>query len=161
PGRDVYDFVYLVTDFSFNLGNAFAFYLGLRNDAAGIGQPVGQSGAASEITSQRIQGILNLSNITESYPDSPVTRFLGSNHALSVMGQEQGHRWLAYIGYPGINTLLLGRDNAHWSFFLNIESTISSPAARRSSLAEGSVFRDNGNGTFTSVNLIDGYSRLD
>ena len=37
PGRDVYDFVYLVTDFNFNLGNAFAFYLGLRNDARGIG----------------------------------------------------------------------------------------------------------------------------
>jgi uncharacterized protein (TIGR03437 family) len=77
------------------------------------------------------------------------------------MGQEQGHRWLSYISFPGNQTLLLGRDDAHWSFFLNIESTTSSAAAPRSSSMEGNVWRDNGNGTFTSVNLIDGFSRLD
>jgi uncharacterized protein (TIGR03437 family) len=164
PNRDVYDFVYLVTDFDFNLGGgAFAFYLRLRNDASGIGEPVGAFPGASSINSQRIQGILNLSNIAGQYPNSPVTRipFLGANHALSIMGQEQGHRWLSYISFPGDQTLLLGRDDAHWSFFLNIESTTSSVAAPRSSSAEGNVWRDNGNGTFTSVNLIDGFSRLD
>ena len=162
PGNDVYDFVYMVTDFQFDLGDAFAFYLPLRNDANGIGLPVGQSSEALTIGSQKIQGILNLSNISQAYPASPVTRFLGANHALSIMGQEQGHRWLSYVGYPGADPLLLlGRDDAHWSFFMNIESTISSPAARRSSSAEGSVWRDNGNGSFTSVNLVDGYSQLD
>ncbi|MGH9855265.1 MAG: hypothetical protein ACREBD_35980, partial [Blastocatellia bacterium] len=161
PNRDVYDFVYLLTDFDFSLGNAFAFYLSLRNDARGIGQPVGAFPGALDINSQRIQGILNLSNISTEYPDSPVTRFLGPNHALSVMGQEQGHRWLSYVGFPGDSTLVLGRDDAHWSFFLNIESTTSSLAAPRSSSMEGNVWRDNGNGTFTSINLIDGYSRLD
>ncbi len=162
PDRDVYDFVYLVTDFNFSLGgNAFAFYLPLRNDADGIGQPIGQSGEVTRINSQRIQGILNLSNINNAYPELPTTRFLGANHALSIMGQEQGHRWLSYISYPGDPILLLGRDDAHWSFFLNIESTTSSQAAPRSSSAEGNVWRDNGNGSFTSVNLIDGFSRLD
>jgi uncharacterized protein (TIGR03437 family) len=163
PNRDVYDFIYFITDFDFDLGGgAFAFYLPLRNDIAGIGLQVGQSSAVDDINSQKIQGILNLSNIATEYPASPVTRFLGANHAFSVMGQEQGHRWLAYVGFPGGNdTLLLGRDDAHWSFFLNIPSTISSPAAPRSSSAEGNVWRDNGNGTFTSVNLIDGYSVLD
>lgn len=162
PNRDVYDFIYLITDFAFDLGDAFAFYLPLRNDASGIGQPVGQSSEALNINSQKIQGLLNLSNISQQYPASPVTRFLGANHALSIMGQEQGHRWLSYIGYPGGNPiLLLGRDDAHWSFFMNIESTSSNPAAPRSSSAEGSVWRDNGNGSFTSVNLIDGFSLLD
>jgi len=161
PGRDVYDFVYLITDFDFSLGDAFAFYLPLRNDARGIGQPVDASPDALSINSQRIQGILNLSNISTQYPNSPVTRFLGPNHALSIMGQEQGHRWLSYVSFPGNDTLLLGRDNAHWNFFLNIESTTSSPAAPRSSSVEGNVWRDNGNGTFTSINLIDGFSRLD
>lgn len=162
PNRDVYDFIYLITDFAFDLGDAFAFYLPLRNDASGIGQPVGQSSEALNINSQKIQGLLNLSNISQQYPASPVTRFLGANHALSIMGQEQGHRWLSYISYPGSNPiLLLGRDDAHWNFFMNIESTISSPAAPRSSSAEGSVWRDNGNGSFTSVNLIDGFSLLD
>ncbi|MGE0128556.1 MAG: hypothetical protein AB7U82_10795 [Blastocatellales bacterium] len=161
PNRDVYDFVYLITDFNFSLGGAFAFYLPIRNDATGIGSPTGASPDASSINSQRIQGILNLSNISTDYPASPVTRFLGANHALSVMGQEQGHRWLSYVSFPGNDTLLLGRDDAHWSFFLNIESTISSLAAPRSSSAEGNVWRDNGAGTFTTINLIDGYSRLD
>ncbi len=162
PGNDAYDFVYLITDFEFDLGDAFAFYLPLRNDAAGIGLPVGQSTDALTIGSQKIQGILNLSNISQAYPASPVTRFLGANHALSIMGQEQGHRWLAFPSYPGSDPLLLlGRDDAHWSFFLNIESNLSSPAAPRSSSAEGSVWRDNGNGSFTSVNLVDGFSPLD
>jgi uncharacterized protein (TIGR03437 family) len=162
PGRDVYDFVYLVTDFNFDLGgDAFAFYSPLRNDAQGIGQPVGDSDPDATLGSRKLQGVLNLSNLSTQYPDSPITRFLGSNHALSIMGQEQGHRWLAYVKYPGNDNLLLGRDDAHWSFFFNIESTISSAAARRSSSAEGNVWRDNGNGSFTSLNLIDGYSRLD
>jgi uncharacterized protein (TIGR03437 family) len=162
PNRDVYDFIYLVTDFDFDLGGAFAFYLPLRNDASGIGQPVGQSGDATRINSSRIQGILNLSNLSTQYPALPTTRFLGANHALSIMGQEQGHRWLSYVSFPGADqTLLLGRDDAHWNFFMNIESTTSSPAAPRSSSMEGNVWRDNGNGSFTSTNLIDGFSLLD
>lgn len=165
PNQDVYDFVYLITDFDFSLGDAFAFYLTLRNDATGIGLGTGQSQLADLISSQRIQGILNLSNIRTDYPDLPTTRIpfvTGSNHALSVMAQEQGHRWMTFTRFPGPDPrLLLGRDDAHWSFFMNIESTISTEAARRSSSMEGSVWRDNGNGSFTSLNMVDGYSRLD
>jgi uncharacterized protein (TIGR03437 family) len=163
PGRDVYDFLYMMTDFDIDLGGAFAFYLEVRNDASGIGQDVFDNDPDGALGSRRIQGILNLSNIAGDYPDSPTARFpqVGANHGLSIMGQEQGHRWLAFPRFPGNNLLLLGRDNAHWSFFLNIESNLSSVAAPRSSSMEGNVWRDNGNGTFTSVNLIDGYSRLD
>lgn len=163
PNRDVYDFLYMMTDFNFDLGNAFAFYLEVRNDANGTGQDVFNNDPDGVLGSRRIQGILNLSNIAADYPDSPTTRIplVGANHGLSIMGQEQGHRWLAFPRFPGNNLLLLGRDNSHWSFFLNIESNLSSVAAPRSSSMEGNVWRDNGNGTFTSVNLIDGYSRLD
>jgi len=164
PDRDVYDFIYVITDFEFNLGSVgtFAFYQSFRNDAAGIGLVQFDSDPEGRIGGRRIQGILNLSNIDEDYPELPTTRFLGANNALSIMAQEQGHRWLSYVGYTGVNPrLLLGRDDAHWSFFLNIESTLSHPAARRSSSMEGNVWRENGDGTFTSVNLIDGYSRLD
>jgi uncharacterized protein (TIGR03437 family) len=166
PNRDVYDFVYIVTDFDFELGGStFAFYQPVRNDISGLGQPTGDSDPTGSLGTRKMQGILNLSNIATStfltYPESPTVRFLGANHGLSVMGQEQGHRWLAYFRYPGNLNLLLGRDNAHWSFFLNIESTLSTAATPRSSLVEGSVWRDNGNGTFTTTNLIDGYSRLD
>jgi uncharacterized protein (TIGR03437 family) len=167
PNHDVYDFVYVVTDFDFELGGTtFAFYQPVRNQITGLGQPTGDDDPAGALGTLKMQGILNLSNIAMSniitYPESPTVRFLGANHALSVIGQEQGHRWLAYFGYPGFNpNLLLGRDDAHWSFFLNIESNLNTAATPRSSSMEGSVWRDNGDGSFTTTNLIDGYSRLD
>ncbi len=68
-----------------------------------------------QLGARRIQGLLNLSNIL-IYPDLPTTRipFVGANHGLSIMGQEQGHRWMSYIRYPGADSLLLlGRDDAH------------------------------------------------
>ena len=140
PNRDVYDFVYLVTDFDFDLGGAFAFFLPVRNEIRGIGQDVFDFDPSGQLGARKIQGVLNLANIMTSYPESPVTRFIGANHALSVMGQEQGHRWLAYVNYPGtVPNLLLGRDDAHWSFYLNIEATLSSQAAARSSSMEGNV----------------------
>jgi uncharacterized protein (TIGR03437 family) len=171
PNRDVYDFLYLITDFNFSLGgdDVFAFYLPIRNDVRGIGRSRPDSSEVFDLDpggvlgGRRIQGLLNLSNI-QIYPDLPTTRmpFVAGNHALSVMGQEQGHRWMSFIRYPGADPVaLLGRDNAHWNFFLNIESTTSSPAARRSSSLEGNVWRENGDGSFTSINLIDGFSRLD
>ncbi|MGH9846538.1 MAG: hypothetical protein ACREEM_48185, partial [Blastocatellia bacterium] len=141
---DVYDFVYFMTDFDFDLGGAFAFYDPIRNDASGIGLPVEDPDTTDLYGSRKIQGVLNLSNIASLYPQFPTTRFLVANHALSIMGQEQGHRWLAFVKYPGNDELLLGRDDAHWSFFMNIESNLSSPGVRRSSSAEGNVWNDNG-----------------
>lgn len=163
PGRDDWDFAYFLTDFDYNLvGGAFAYYAPLRNSISGIGESTFDTSTAQTFGKTRIQGWLNLSNIVSKYPEYPTTRLLGANNSLSVMGQEQGHRWMAYVQYPGATpNLLLGRDDEHWSFFYSIESALSHPAARRSSSSEGNVWRENSNGTFTSVNLIDGYSRLD
>jgi uncharacterized protein (TIGR03437 family) len=159
---DNYDYVYLSTDFSTDLGDAFAYFASIRNSIQGIGRDIYDMDPNGDATgSRRLLGYLNLANITQ-YPNLPTTRFLGANHALSIMGQEQGHAWGVFVNYPGpVPNLLLGRDDQHWSFYLNIESTLSRPAARRSSSMEGNVWRDNGDGTFTSVNLIDGYSRMD
>ncbi|MCI0338064.1 MAG: hypothetical protein L0226_10830, partial [Acidobacteria bacterium] len=166
PNRDVYDFVYFMTDFDFDLnGGAFAQYLSIRNDATGIGLNTFDGDTNGLLGARKIQGVLNLANIIDDYPDLPTTRtpfVVGVNHGLSIMAQEQGHRWLSFIGFPGADPrLLLGRDDGHWSYFYNIESTISSPAAQRVSSMEGNLWRENGNGTFTSVGMNDGYSRLD
>src|SRR5262249_34101052 len=144
-----------------DLGGAFAFYDQVRNVVEGTGLPRRDPDTLGLYGSQNIQGILNLGNIAGNYPPSPTFRFLGANHALSIMAPEQGHQWLALVKYPGIDNFLLGRDDAHWNFFLNTESTVSRPGARRSSSVEGNVWSDNGNGSFTSVSLPDGYSRLD
>lgn len=169
PGQDKYDFVYVFYDFDFTLpNNAFAFYASVRNDVRGIGRiSNGQDvfdfdPGGTDLGTTKMQGFLVLGNINNDYPEYPTERFLFANSALSIFGQEQGHRWLTRIRYPGADpNLLLGRDSAHWNFFMNIESTLSTPAARRSSSVEGNVWRENGDSTFTSVNLVDGFSRLD
>lgn len=162
---DDYDFIYVWTDFPYDLGNAFAFYSGVRNEIQGIGQPLFNR-ASSFGSAGRLQGLLVLNDIVSAYPSLPTTRFLGLNSSLSILGQEQGHRWLSFIRYPGNDPgILLGRQQAHWSFFLNIESTsaFSTSAAPRSSSNEGNVWIDNGDGTFTTPPelLIDGFSPLD
>ena len=52
---------------------------------------------------------------------------VGLNSAMSVMGQEVGHRWGARVLFVhptkgvGFDSLdLLGRSLVHWSFFFNV-----------------------------------------
>jgi hypothetical protein len=49
------------------------------------------------------------------------------------------------------STELLGRDDAHWSWFLDSDG----------SDMEGNDWQDNGNGTFTSLDATNKYSQLD
>jgi hypothetical protein len=163
--EDNFDFIYVWTDFNFDLGNAFAFYSGIRNVVRGIGLNQFDRGASFG-SPQRLQGLLVLNNIVSAYPANPNDHSLGLNSALSILGQEQGHRWLSFIGYTGSDpSILRGRQQAHWSFFYNTESTSasSSPEMPRSSSVEGNVWRENGNGTFSTPanELVDGFSALD
>jgi hypothetical protein len=156
---DDYDFVYTWTDFPTDLGNAFAFYLPITNEVAGIGQQLTDD-SGSYGSDGRLRGLLNL-NRPDLYPDDPTEQFLGQNSALAIFGQEQGHRWLAYVRFRGSNALL-GRQTAHWSPYFNTESTLSSSAERHSSCAEGNSIVENGNGTFsTNQRSIDYFSALD
>lgn len=162
PGiGDDFDFLYLFTDFPYDLGGGFAYSIQLSNDVRGIGLPITRSPLLTAIGSSRLQAILNLNDIAHAYPDSPAERFLSVYHGLSIIAREQGHRWLSFIQSPNDPKLLLGQANGFWNFFLNTESTISAWPARRSSVAEGNVWRDNHDGSFTSISLVDGYSRLD
>ncbi len=161
-GANDFDFVYVFLDTTVDLGNAFAYYSPFRVDMNGTGQDIIDPDKNGIILPTKFKGFLQMNNLNLEYPTFPTTRFLGANSALSIFGQEQGHYWLSYVSLPpALGTTMLGRADSHWSFFLNIESTNSHPAARRSSSMEGNVWRDNNNGTFSSVNLIDGYSRLD
>ncbi len=161
PGQDNFDFIYVLLDFNFTLdGGAFAYFSPLRNDVSGNGQPLFDEDPDGVTGSKRMKGFLQLGSLSQ-YPDLPTTRFLGANHTLSIFGQEQGHYWLAYPAHPLSQFLLLGRDDSHWNFFFNAESGWSHPAAPRASSAEGSVWRENASGTFTTTNLVDGFSKLD
>jgi hypothetical protein len=91
------------------------------------------------------------------YPDDPTARVggIGENTTLSVLGQEVGHRWLAYVDFRdrtgARSDALLGRDLAHWSFFFDSDASVM----------EGNDIEDQGGGQFRTVDAVKRYSRLD
>src|SRR5262249_17632942 len=82
-------------------------------------------------------------------------KFLGENNTLSVLGQESGHRWLAFLRFSDVDhqpsSSLLGRDQAHWSFFFNSDASVM----------EGNRIEDLGGSSFRTVAAVRNYSLLD
>ena len=82
------------------------------------------------------------------YPDDPQQTFLGENNTVSVLGQEVGHRWLAFLEFrdhTGTRSeALLGRDQAHWSFFFDSDASVM----------EGNDIEDLGGGSFRTVGAV-------
>ena len=122
---DDYNFVTFLTnqDASRSMG-ALAFYAPNANDVRGIGQPISRGGT--------LQGLIFM-NAWQYWSG-------GSDTLTSaVFGQELGHRWGAYVGYDlgdGVSTDSLGRDDSHWSYWLE---TSNSPM-------EGNAWTDGGAG---------------
>lgn len=148
----IFDFVVVYTDFPINLGGgAFAFFSHTQNNIKGIGIPTFNE--SSTFGSSKIQGFLAMGALS-NYPNDPNVEFLSENSTLEVMGQENGHRWLAYtkVLINGVKTNdLLGRGLGHWSFYMDSDASVM----------EGNDIRDNGNGTFTTVGANETYSKLD
>lgn len=151
---DDYDHLVVWLDFPASLGGrTFAFELNLKNEIRGIGLPVfdisQQAGSKGRLRSYLQMGALS------RYPSDPNTTFLGTNSTLDVLGQEGGHRWLAFVSFIDdngqVNDALLGRDLAHWSFCHN----------SLASDVEGNEFREDGGGRFTSIAATMRYSPLD
>jgi uncharacterized protein (TIGR03437 family) len=162
PNRDTYDFIYVMTDFDFDVAGSQASYLPIRNEVRGLGLPLFNYDPQNTLGTQRLQGIVSLGNIRTQYPDLPTTRFFGGYHTLGLMLQQTGQRWLAGARYTGGDArLLLGRDETYWSTFFHTESSMNHPAAPRSSVMEGNGWTDQGNGRFISNSLPDGFAPLD
>src|SRR5262249_35006445 len=131
----------------------FAYELTVANEVRGIGQDIfdvsRQLGSGGKLRSMVVMDALT------KYPDDPAQKFLGENNTLSVLGQECGHRWLAYVQFRDRNRqpsgALLGRDDAHWSFFFNSDASVM----------EGNAIEDQGGGQFRTVDAVKRYSRLD
>jgi len=150
--QDRYDQILIWTDQPL-IQDAFAYEITVANEIHGIGQDVynqaADFGSAGQLRSVVVMDWLG------KYPDSPTTKFLGENNTLSVMGQEVGHRWLAYMDvrdHTGATSdALLGRDLAHWSFFFNSEASVM----------EGNEITDLGGGQFKTTDAVKRYSHLD
>ncbi len=136
----------LLTYSTFDIGNRIsAFYVPLGNDILGIGYKHQQGLNGQETFSLpppfAAQGFVMM-NQYQSYGSG--TGRQGFEHYLTAM-QEIGHRWGAQmqVGIAGKEKIMLGRDDSHWSFYLD---TGGSPM-------EGNAWVDNGNGTFTTRTL--------
>src|SRR5204862_1944275 len=149
---DNYDQILLWSDQPL-IRDAFAYEITVANEVRGIGQDLfdlsGSLGSAGRLRSLVMMDWLG------KYPDNPAVKFLGENNTLSVLGQEVGHRWLAYVHFRdrlGANSsALLGRDDAHWSFFFDSDASVM----------EGNDIEDLGGGSFRTVDAVKRYSRLD
>jgi hypothetical protein len=149
---DRYDQILIWTDQPL-IQDAFAYEITVSNEIRGIGQDVydqsSEFGSAGQLRSVVVMDWLG------KYPDSATAKFLGENNTLSVMGQEVGHRWLAYMNFRdhtgAPSDALLGRDLAHWSFFFNSEASVM----------EGNEISDLGGGQFKTTDAVKRYSNLD
>ena len=149
---DDYDHLVVWLDFPLSLGGAFAYEFGIKNEITGIGQPVfDQSRFAG--SNGRLRSYVQMGNLGR-YPANPAQTILGSNSTLDILGQETGHRWLAFLSFQrgsAKSTELLGRDLSHWSFLADSDA----------SDMEGNDIRDNGNGSFITVDATSRFSLLD
>ena len=157
---DRFDQVTLFLGFDFDLdGNAYAYEIAVKNDVQGIGLGQGDDGAAFG-SHGALRGFLNMGSLdgTDRYPPDPAHVYLGTNSTLSLMGHEFGHQWLAYAAFrdgSASSRAILGRDNAHWSFFFNSGASVM----------EGNAIQDNGasrgDSRFVTIAATNTYSALD
>ena len=149
---DNYDQLVVWTDAPL-IDDAFAFESTVANEISGIG--VGLFDASRDFGSAgRLRSFVVMDDINK-YPDNPLQKVLGENTTVSVLGQEAGHRWLAFLEFRDRNgnrsTDLLGRDDAHWSFFFDSDASVM----------EGNDIEDLGGGSFQTVAAVERYSLLD
>lgn len=151
--QDIYSHLVIWVDFPIDFGGAFAFHLGVKNQIEGIGRrlfDLSNLGGSDGVLESYLQ-MGSLGN----YPTDPDNEFLGTNSTLEVLGQEAGHRWGSFVQFIDDDGRrsndLLGRALAHWSFLLDSDASV----------LEGNDIRDNGDGTFTTVESTERFSRLD
>jgi hypothetical protein len=150
---DSYDQLVVWTDQRYTQSGAFAYEQTIANEIRGIGVPVydlsRDFGSGGRLRSMAFMDFVG------KYPDDPATKFLGENNTVSVLGQEAGHRWLAFVDFRNHlgqrSDALLGRDQSHWSFFFDSDASVM----------EGNDIEDLGGGRFRTAAAVQRYSLLD
>ena len=149
---DNYDQILLWSDQPL-IRDAFAYELNIANEVRGIGDTIYDTSRLAG-SAGRLRSLVMMDWLGK-YPEDPTAKFLGENNTLSVLGQEVGHRWLAYVDFRdrtgARSQALLGRDDQHWSFFLDSDASVM----------EGNDIEDLGGGQFRTVDAVKRYSRLD
>ena len=151
--RDDYQQLLFFTSQSLISRGVFAFENNVQNADAGTGVDIEDAlvavrkrGAPRE---RRDDGRAFASTST-----IPSQRINGEDTSLSLIGHEVGHRWLASATFRDggrTSNELLGRDLAHWSFFMDSDGSYD----------EGNEITDLGGGQFRTAGASLGYGPLD
>jgi hypothetical protein len=149
---DDYDQLVFWTDAAI-LDDAFAFESTVANEVRGIGTSIFD--ASRDFGSGGRLRSFTMMDWVGKYPEDPQQTFLGENNTVSLLGQEVGHRWLAFMEFRNhtgaTSDAILGRDQAHWSFFMDSDASVM----------EGNDIEDLGGGSFRTVGAVRRYSLLD
>ncbi len=149
--RDEYDFIVVFTTFEFETGEALALYNGIRNDVAGIGIPVIDSGVAFG-SAARLQGMVDMAALGRYTFDPGDPRYA---QLLGTLAHEVMHRWAVRPRFRtpggGDSTDLIGRDGSHWSYFVDSDGSVM----------YGNDWESRASGDFRSVRVRQVYSPLD
>jgi hypothetical protein len=149
---DEFDNIVIFTDTPL-VADAFAYQLSISNSIQGLNLGQFDSSAAYG-TSGKLQSLLYMDTLGK-YPDDPLEKFLGANSTVSVLGQEFGHRWLAFFEFRDHTSrrsrALLGRDASHWSFFFDSDGSVM----------EGNDIVEVAPGSFRTAAAVERFSLLD
>jgi large repetitive protein len=156
---DDYDFLVVFTRFNYALGTdsegaqVGGRYYGVKNDTQGIGIAPFDLSAQFGSAGGRLQGYIDMGSLGRLASDPTDPRF---EQTLSTLSHEFLHRWGTHVrfreGDGTLSTSLLGREGSHWSFKLNTHNSVH----------YGHEWRDNGDGSFTSLGrAMSFYSPLD
>jgi hypothetical protein len=141
------------TNFAQTMGG-FANERNIENSVQGIGLDIFDNSALYG-SNGILESRCNMNRLGV-WPTNPESRLLGQgNNFLTIMGQEAGHRWGAFVNFldatGNVSNLILGRADAHWSYYVDVD---------HSSLEGGNwehVFQD----LFTTPTRIDFFGDID
>lgn len=130
----------------------FAYQLVVRNADRGLGAAV-EDLSRDFGSAGRLESFVTMDAWTK-YSDDLAVPINGDDTTLSVLAHEVGHRWLAHARFrdgAADSSDLLGRQQAHWSFFMHSSG----------SHLEGNDIEDLGAGRFRTRASSVRYSALD
>lgn len=150
---DTYDFMVAFSDFPYAMAEegAKGFYIDVKNDTPGLGLTLFDN-TASFGSGGYLQGFIDMGDVSALAANIYGPKL---DETLTTLTHELMHRWGAYVRFKNadgtLNSSLLGKDSAHWSYLLD----------SKGSIMYGNGWQDNGNGSFTATAAMSGYSPLD
>ncbi len=143
------DFLVVFTTFDFPKGDALAFYNGIKNDVSGIGLSQFNNSAAFGSTS--LQGYIDMASVAGWQLNPRLPEF---DQVADALAHEFMHRYGVFLRWndgSSLRTDLIGRDQSHWSFFVDSDASVML----------GNDWRTLPSGQFESIDVMHRYSDLD